>query len=682
MRALSAYLLLFAMAVSCSMAYSQVTDRNSIRTPFATELQTEWLQQVMPAAETFSEKTGTPPVYSAYRSNAAGEPELTGFVFFSSDVPPEEKGYSAPIAMLIGLGIDSRLTGIKVLDYRESYRYSRGDFIADLPFQSQFPGKAITDEFRVTRDIDGMSGATLSSFGIGRGTCEAARRVAAAYLGYEEGDAQARSSAANARAQLDLLSWQDLLDQNIVKQITIPMPVGSELQLSIAYMGRQALGEYLIGDEDYTLAERESSARLGSREMILLAVGGTAAAQFRQDRLSLQQGDAPPQRVQQRRFVTAGNADNGVIVGQATYAGAIVLEENFVVTEPFAFHYLASGSIEPAIIEYQLAGLTLALARDEVIASPAQIARAERLQAGLFTRLQYGPPWLNNLDNDTPWSATPWVKVLMLLAIFTLAMAAFFSKQSRLRWAALTATLVYLGFVDGGFLSVSHITSVIAQGPEQILNNLPLLMLVVFTLVTTLLWGRIFCSSLCPFGAVQDLLAHFSPKRWQLKLSQRWHERALNLKYVLLAGILLTALLYSEISVFQYFEPFGTLFFFSASPLLWVILLATLLACVVIPRFYCRYMCPLGAALGAVSLLSPLRIKRVAQCNVCSVCEHVCPTGAIKGAVINFKECVRCDVCESKLIVQAGSCRHSMAKIASTHKDHELIRMIDLSHQS
>jgi polyferredoxin len=136
-----------------------------------------------------------------------------------------------------------------------------------------------------------------------------------------------------------------------------------------------------------------------------------------------------------------------------------------------------------------------------------------------------------------------------------------------------------------------------------------------------------------------------------------------------LAFILGAALFANNVMIFPYFEPFGTFFFMSGSAMLFAILAAILLACVAVPRFYCRYICPLGAALGVVSLVSPLRIKRVPQCGVCTVCEHACPTGAIQREKINFKECVRCDICESKLIVKAGSCKHEMSKIIVRHKE-------------
>ena len=84
------------------------------------------------------------------------------------------------------------------------------------------------------------------------------------------------------------------------------------------------------------------------------------------------------------------------------------------------------------------------------------------------------------------------------------------------------------------------------------------------------------------------------------------------------------------------------------------------MASAVVPRFYCRYVCPLGAALALTSVISLRRIERVEQCDYCKVCEQHCPTGAISGPDIDFKECVRCNDCEIKLIERAGVCGHEL----------------------
>jgi polyferredoxin len=211
---------------------------------------------------------------------------------------------------------------------------------------------------------------------------------------------------------------------------------------------------------------------------------------------------------------------------------------------------------------------------------------------------------------------------------------------------------------------VSHITAGIKVGPGVYLEDLTLLLLVVFTVVTTLLWGRVFCGFLCPFGVLQDLIEHIVPKKLRRKLPRPVHESAVFLKYGVLGVILVPAIAGSDASIFQYFEPFGTVFFFSSSSVLWVIAGTILIASAIIPRFYCRYLCPLGAAFALASLLSPFRIKRVRQCAVCAVCEHSCPTGAIQRESIDFKECVRCNLCEVKLTEQAGVCRHDLERVA------------------
>jgi polyferredoxin len=195
------------------------------------------------------------------------------------------------------------------------------------------------------------------------------------------------------------------------------------------------------------------------------------------------------------------------------------------------------------------------------------------------------------------------------------------------------------------------------------MNDLPLMLMVAFTLVTVVFWGRVFCGYLCPFGALQDFIDRVVPARFKKELPTGAHRAALKAKYVILALIILPALAGSEASIYQYFEPFGTVFFLSTNLVLWSIAGTILLASVVVPRFYCRYACPLGASLAIASVISLKRIPRVEQCDYCKVCETRCPTGAIEGPQLDFKECVRCNDCEVQLIERTGVCRHDMEAI-------------------
>ena len=650
----------------------------SAQTPWSTGVTPALLQAVMPEADFFTDKQGEPPVYMAYHTQSnSGERALLGYVFLTADVPPAEKGYSAPIDMLIGLDIRGRLTGMKVLNYVESFRYSRGDFLTENGFQEQFRGKSIRDTFRLRQDLDGVSNATISSWAITRNVRDAARRVAQAYLDYQPEISNKDIWAANAASQLAPLSWEDMLGQGLLAQKNVTTPSGSAFTLTIGYMGKRELGELLVGKNDYTKAERDASIRFDTQEMVMFAISGEDTTAFRQERFGLQQGDGPAQSLHPRLIVSAGSATQGLIAGKADYAGAIVMSEvKFDPTQPFNIIYRAVGQPEPVVIPYQLSGVALLLAKGEAIASLEELEQERLIAAPWYVQIGSG-----FFSPEKAWQDTDWVAVIALVALLVMVMTAFLRKNSRLRWVTLALTLIYLGFYNGGFLSVSQITGLINRGPDAIVGNLPLLILVLFTLITTLLWGRVFCASLCPFGALQDFITQWRPKRWCIQLPTVVHDWSLWIKYGFLALIVTVAIASSSVSIFQYFEPFGTLFYFSHSLLLWSILIVILAGCIVVDRFYCRYVCPLGAALALLSLISPWRIQRVSQCNICKVCEHACPTGAIRGPDIDFKECVRCDICEIKLIERAGTCRHSVEEVIRRSKDVEAVKLIKVGSQ-
>ncbi|GAB5499861.1 MAG: regulatory protein NosR [Pseudohongiellaceae bacterium] len=655
--------LILSLAALAVPTLSLAQTASAVATPFSTDVQAAWLQEVFPDAGSFGPKQGEPPAWPAFGANAStGQRELIGYVFMSADVPPIEQGYSAPIDILVGVDKDYRLTGVKLLDYTETYRSTKGDFLARPLLLHQFPGKPIRDEFQIGRDIDGIAGSTVSVFAVARSARNAARQIAGTYLGYNPVDPVQQARIARIAEILDEYSWAEMLDNGLVRQLEVPLANDESLVFSFTYLGHPGLGEFWIGGDAYGTAERLASAYLAGSELMLVAVSGAASDQFRFDQLQVRQDNdrflSWFRRVTDRSFVTTGTAGSARIAEHADSVGALVLPENIDLSRPFTLAYRQLGAEQRYEVEFELTGIAAQLARGEDLLSAAEIEAIERSANS----------WVNQLRNDPPWGVTPWGKLATLLVILTLAMAAFLGNDARLRWITLTATLIYLGFIDGGFISISHLTNTINQGPGFLFSNLPLLLFVIFTLVTTLLWGRVFCSSLCPFGALQDFITRFGPRRWRREINQSLHDKALYLKYLFLALIVGTALLAGNVTIFQYFEPFGTLFFVNGALILWVILLAILAACFVVPRFYCRYVCPLGAALGVVALVSPLRIKRVPQCTVCIVCERACPTGAIRREQIDFKECVRCDICEIKLLEQAGSCQHDMEHIIATSK--------------
>ncbi|GAB5499074.1 MAG: regulatory protein NosR [Pseudohongiellaceae bacterium] len=624
----------------------------------------EQLKRVFPEADSFSAKQGDPPVYHALRGEAdSNAAQLLGYLFETPDLPPEEIGYSAPIEVLVGMDLSGRLTGIEILYYRESYKSIRGDFLNTERFPDQFADKQVGDGFRVGRDVDGVSRATITSWAVSRGVRNAARQVARAYLSDSEFVAEVNSDAV-ALNVLGAQSWDDMKASGLVREMNINYPDQTRLELDLAFMGHDGLGELLVGSDDYSRADREASNRVRDGKLLLVGIDGDASKPFRQERLAVRQGENffPMPR---QRFVYVGSAETGKIAEQVRFAGAMVIDPGIDLARPFTVIYDTSdevGSfISSAEVEYQVPALPLALAQgtelpSEYLPESAQLDFAA--DEGRLTALV---------------SNAPWGSVVLLLILLALVMTSFLRKNATLRWITLAYTLVYLGWVDGGFVSVSHITNGIKLGPSMFLQDLPLLLIVVFTVVTTLFWGRVFCSSLCPFGALQDFMTRLLPRSWQWTVPQSVHDKAIYIKYAILGFLVIMALAFSELSLFQYFEPFGTAFYFSQSLLLWGILAAILAGAAIIPRFYCRYACPLGAALGVAALLSPWRIRRVEQCQLCKVCEHACPTGAIRGPEIDFKECVRCDICERKLIDKAGTCKHSVPELKARVKSWEPI---------
>jgi NosR/NirI family transcriptional regulator, nitrous oxide reductase regulator len=300
-------------------------------------LDPSWLQEVMPSATTFLDKQGNPPLvlaYNSYSTNA--EPELVGYVFTTPDLPPEELGFSGPIDMLVGMNLQGEITGVKVLHYLESYKHVRGDFIGDANFVDQFVGKSLEDDFRVNRDIDGMARATITSWAMSRGLRNAARRVAEAYLPGSSYTVEATEESA-ALQTLQSQSWEDYIANGFVREFSAAIDGESDLQFAVAYMGHYRLGELLIGDADYSNADRAASAMIEDGHMLLVALDGNTP-RLQQLRLgAMQNGILYPN--QEDRVVFAGTARNGKITGQAQLAVALFLDAEVDITQPFTVLY-------------------------------------------------------------------------------------------------------------------------------------------------------------------------------------------------------------------------------------------------------------------------------------------------------------------------------------------------------
>lgn len=650
------------------------------------------LLEVMPAADRFESKSGDPPVIRAYKGDL-----FLGFVFRTQDIPPEQLGYSGPIRAIVGLGIDGLITGARVTDYYESYMSSMGDFLRRRGIQEQFAGKSIADPFEVNADVDGVSRATLSTRAFARGIRNAARRVAESYSDEIIGVVE------QGPIVLEEMSWFDMRTRGVLKRMLIEDPEGY-LDISMTHLPNDSIAEFFVGAEHLPrIAAAAERWDIEDPTYLMYALEGPRLRLFLREGWYVEQaGDTL--ELPERQVYSLGLTRGGRVDGEAIMVGVFMLDDRIDVTQPFTMmyeveghegHYLAyfdaleaparaavaeAAAPEPSVVEEPVAEAPVVeepvveepVPEDEVLGTPVAEEPSPALEDSTAepatpAPLRQAPFDFSTVEEESELqrtlATTDWTRVIGLALVLGLALVAFFRKKTGLRYVALAVTIVFLGFLDGSFLSISHVTAGIWVGPVVFVRDLPLLMMVVVTVATTLVWGRVFCGVLCPFGALQDMIDRVVPKRFKVSVPWRIHRPALKVKYLILLVVLVPALMGSRVSLYQYFEPFGTVFFLSPSFLLWSIAGAFLVASAFIPRFYCRYACPLGAGLAVASLVSLRRIGRVEQCDVCKVCEQDCPTGAIDGPHIDFKECVRCNVCETNLIERVGACRHDMETI-------------------
>lgn len=257
--------------------------------------------------------------------------------------------------------------------------------------------------------------------------------------------------------------------------------------------------------------------------------------------------------------------------------------------------------------------------------------------------------------------------LLPFLAFATLAMVSFLRNSRPLKYVTLAVSVAWLGFAKSQILSVVDVLRPLSGFLPPFSISMTWYVLAGFTLVTTILWGRVYCGRICAFGAFTQLLDAIVPRRFQLEVPAWLERRAGLIKYGILLGAIGYYLATREIAFYRYIEPFW-MFTRDATPLLWAMLGLLLVVSIFIRNFYCRFLCPLGAALGLLSTLTIFRIKRWSECGQCQLCEKTCEWGAIRDRKIVMTECVRCDDCEI-LYANEAECPHWLLDAKRRRRD-------------
>jgi len=229
------------------------------------------------------------------------------------------------------------------------------------------------------------------------------------------------------------------------------------------------------------------------------------------------------------------------------------------------------------------------------------------------------------------------------------------------RLAFLATTLAFLGLLAGAQLSVVHVITFVHALLSGFRWELFLLDPLVFILwgfvaLVLLFWGRgVFCGWLCPFGALQELLNEGARKLGIRQIEVPWtlHERLWPIKYI--AFLLILGASFQSMTVafrMAEIEPFKTavsLKFMRDWPFV-LYASALLVAGLFIERFFCRYLCPLGAALAIPARLRLFEwLKRRQQCGrECRICATRCTVQAINplGQIVP-NECIYCLQCQA-----------------------------------
>ncbi|MFO1075850.1 MAG: 4Fe-4S binding protein [Geminicoccaceae bacterium] len=646
----------------------------------AGSLDRETLASIFPAPLAVGEREADLPVWPIFLGSGGGERQLMAWAFESIDLTPLPGFSGQPINLLVALRPDGSFMDVRVLQQSEPvFLHGLGPAPLDA-FVRQYAGHSLVQPIKVGSghgsaagsaavEIDGVAKATASVLVVNDTVLSSALEVARAKLGLG-GSRQAPARPRDGPAEA--LSWAELVARGWVQPLRLTNrdveaafadgegrgldaealadPEGQFADLWVAYLDLPTIGRSLLGETAWRKLHElrqpgEQALWVGSagRWTILPedAVPGAVP-----DRLSVRQGGLP---VEVRDFVLEPRllpADAPPF--DATMVLRLSPASGFDPASPWQMLLRvtrAKGQIYPALISRDLP-LTYSLP-EELFERPSTTPR----ETG------WRPIWrARSLDIAILATA------LTLLAGGLLAqrrLTAHGRTFAALRWTWLCFCLGFIGWWAQGQLSIVNLLGLVraaAHGGTLTFTLFdPMTFLIgAFTLPTLLIWGRgTFCGWLCPFGALQEMAAWLAQKLRvpQLRVPPTLDLWLRRLKYLVLAVILAAAWLSSDLAEsLAEVEPFKTaitLAFIRSLPFV-LYAVALLLAGMTVFKAYCRYLCPLGAALAVLGLARRWRWlpRRPACGSPCRLCEVRCRYGAIRrDGAVRYDECFQCLEC-------------------------------------
>jgi NosR/NirI family nitrous oxide reductase transcriptional regulator len=647
-----------------------------------------------PQADRFGDKEGKPLAAPAYKGG-----KLVGYVFETDDVVKIPAYSGKPVNLLMGLDTQGKITGVKVLEHHEPILLVGIPEEALFRFADEYVGKSVTDRVKVGAgkrkgfvNVDAITGATVTVIVVNRTIMRAAHEVAVSRGIIKPTKEESLPPALVRTDVFQSADWKYLTGNGSIRRmlltraeveeafkgteaeskpgaaqkpgICVPVPGGGErcdvfIDLFYAYLNAPTIGRNLLGESQYNWLMAQ--LKPGDHAIAVMANGvysfkGSGYVRggiF--DRIQVGQGDQ-----------TINFRDLDYYRLSDVYAeGMPEFKEMgiFVVRDKYSFNPGAEWSL--SLLVHRSTGplssvFTTFTGNYEI--PPAYVQQPVPPPATEITEALEWPMWVSVWQERKFQIAVLAIGLVVLTLIMILQdwLVRFPRLVMYLRTGFLLYTLFIIGWYMLGQLSVvnvlTFINSVIKGFTwETFLIDPTMFILWGFVAVTLLLWGRgVYCGWLCPYGALQKLVNQAAQKLRvpQFQFPSLVHDRLWALKYVILLalfgislGSISTAERYAEV------EPFKTaitLHFNREWPFVLYaagLVVVSLFNC----KFYCKYLCPLGAALAVPARLRLFDwLRRRKECGKpCQICAKECEIQAIDDTgVINPNECHYCLDCQ------------------------------------
>lgn len=655
------------------------------------------LQQYLPATNA-SELVPGADGFGPMRPDLAVAPVLKGgetaaWVFVTSDFVGTT-GYSGkPIHALVAVGLDAKIIGVQLLKHSEPIVLIGIPEAKVTALVSGYAGLDLVAEAKsggTAHEVDIISGATVTVMviddSIVRSGLKVARALGLGGLTPESEQAGPRFTVnAQAAAPTD---WVEAEGDGTIRRLSLDVaqvnaafaanadarardraltepPEATFIDMHAALVSVPSIGKALLQPAEQAnltawLKEDESAIAIFGRGLYSFKGSGYVRGGIF-DRIVLIQDDISVRFRDRDHRRIGGIALSGAPDFNEMDLFRIPANVGFDPAKPFRIQLLAHREVGPIEKVFHTFDLGYQLPQQylkPIAAAPVEVtAVADRdepsAQADLWKRI---------------WRDKTLEIAVLATMLFVLTAVFFFQtyavRNARgfylFRIAFLTVTLVFLGWYANAQLSVVNLMalfgSLVAGFSWQAFLLDPLTFILWFSVAAALLfWGRgAYCGWLCPFGALQELTNQIARKLHIPQWTLPWglHERLWPLKYMIFLGLFGVSLMSVEQAEhLAEIEPFKTaiiLKFIRAWPFV-AYAVALLVAGLFVERFYCRYLCPLGAALAIPARMRMFDwLKRYHECgNPCQTCSNQCPVQAIhKTGEINPNECINCLHCQ------------------------------------